>query len=276
MAKVRCQISISLDGFVAGPGQSVDDPLGEGGMQLHEWAFELAAWRGPHGLDGGEVNASSAVAEEALDNVGASVMGRNMFGGGPGPWGAEPWNGWWGDDPPFHTPVFVLTHYERDPLKLEGGNELQLRHRGGREGGRAGAGGSRRQGRLGRRRRRDGPAVHRRGTARRAADPPRPDPAPRRRPPLRQPAARDRAGADPRRRGSRRHSPGLPPRRLSSVVVELARVVAVEDPVEGDVAHPFAARAGDQDEAADQMLAALVVAIEDVDRDRLGLAGEHL
>ena len=124
MAKVRCQISISLDGFVAGPGQSVDDPLGEGGMQLHEWAFGLAAWRGPHGLEGGEVNASSAVAEEALANVGASVMGRNMFGGGPGPWGPEPWNGWWGDDPPFHTPVFVVTHFEREPLKLEGGNEF--------------------------------------------------------------------------------------------------------------------------------------------------------
>jgi dihydrofolate reductase len=124
MAKVRCQISISLDGFVAGPGQSVDDPLGEGGMQLHEWAFGLAAWRGPHGLEGGEVNASSAVAEEALADVGASVMGRNMFGGGPGPWGAEPWNGWWGDDPPFHTPVFVVTHFEREPLKLEGGNEF--------------------------------------------------------------------------------------------------------------------------------------------------------
>jgi dihydrofolate reductase len=124
MAKVKCQISISLDGFVAGPGQSVDDPLGAGGMQLHEWAFELAAWRGPHGLEGGEVNASSPVAEEGLANVGASVMGRNMFGGGPGPWGSEPWNGWWGDDPPFHTPVFVLTHFEREPLKLEGGNEF--------------------------------------------------------------------------------------------------------------------------------------------------------
>jgi dihydrofolate reductase len=126
MAKARCQISISLDGFVAGPGQSVDDPLGEGGMRLHEWAFELAAWRGPHGQEGGEVNASSAVVEEALANVGASVMGRNMFGGGPGPWGSEPWNGWWGDDPPFHTPVFVVTHFEREPLKLEGGNEFSF------------------------------------------------------------------------------------------------------------------------------------------------------
>ncbi len=122
MAEVRCQIAMSLDGFVAGPGQSVDDPLGEGGMRLHEWAFELAAWRDPHDREGGVVNASTAVVEEALDNVGASVMGRNMFGGGPGPWSSEPWNGWWGDNPPFHTPVFVVTHFEREPLELEGGN----------------------------------------------------------------------------------------------------------------------------------------------------------
>jgi dihydrofolate reductase len=120
--EVRCQIAISLDGFAAGPNQSVDNPLGVGGEQLHEWAFDLAAWREPHGREGGEVNASTAVVEESLANVGASVMGRNMFGGGPGPWTAEPWNGWWGDDPPFHTPVFVLTHFEREPLELQGGN----------------------------------------------------------------------------------------------------------------------------------------------------------
>ena len=121
MGRFRFQISVSLDGFVAGPNPSVESPLGEGGEQLHEWAIELEVWRRSHGREGGETNASSAVMEEALDNVGATVMGRNMFGGGPGPWGEEPWNGWWGGDPPFHTPVFVLTHHEREPLEMEGG-----------------------------------------------------------------------------------------------------------------------------------------------------------
>jgi dihydrofolate reductase len=121
VAKLRFQISVSADGFIAGPNPSEDDPLGEGGMQLHQWAFKLAAWREPHGREGGETNASSAVVEETLDNVGATVMGRKMFGGGPGPWGEDPWDGWWGDDPPFHAPVFVLTHHEREPLEKDGG-----------------------------------------------------------------------------------------------------------------------------------------------------------
>lgn len=121
MAKFRFQVSVSLDGFVAGPNPSEAHPLGEGGMQLHQWAFKLAAWRKPHGREGGEVNASTAVVEEALDNIGATVMGRKMFGGGPGPWGEEPWDGWWGDDPPFHAPVFVLTHHAREPLEKDGG-----------------------------------------------------------------------------------------------------------------------------------------------------------
>jgi dihydrofolate reductase len=121
MAKLRCQISVSLDGFTAGPNQSEQNPLGEGGMGLHEWVFKLDAWRQSHGKEGGEANASSEVIEAATENVGAGVMGRNMFGGGPGPWGEQPWNGWWGDDPPFHTPVFVLTHHEREPLEMQGG-----------------------------------------------------------------------------------------------------------------------------------------------------------
>jgi dihydrofolate reductase len=121
VAKFRFQISISADGFIAGPNPSEDNPLGKGGEQLHEWAFKLAAWREPHGREGGEVNASTPVMEEALDNVGATVMGRNMFGGGPGPWGEDPWDGWWGNDPPFHAPVFVLTHHEREPLEKQGG-----------------------------------------------------------------------------------------------------------------------------------------------------------
>jgi dihydrofolate reductase len=119
MAKLKFEIAISLDGFVAGPNQSEENPLGEGGEQLHEWVTKLEAWRGPHGREGGEVNASSAVVEESLENLGATVMGRNMFGGGPGPWDADaPWDGWWGEDPPFHTPVFVLTHHPREPLAL--------------------------------------------------------------------------------------------------------------------------------------------------------------
>lgn len=121
MSRFRFQVSVSLDGFVAGPNPSEEHPLGEGGMQLHEWVIKLAAWRRPHGREGGETNASSTVVEESLDNVGATIMGRKMFGGGPGPWGEEPWEGWWGDDPPFHTPVFVLTHHEREPLMKEGG-----------------------------------------------------------------------------------------------------------------------------------------------------------
>jgi dihydrofolate reductase len=113
---------MSLDGFVAGPGQSVDNPLGIGGMRLHQWAFPLKVWRAMHGLEGGETNESTAVVEESLANIGASIMGRNMFGGHPGPWDAErPWNGWWGINPPFHHPVFVLTHYAREPLELSGG-----------------------------------------------------------------------------------------------------------------------------------------------------------
>ena len=121
MSRLRFQISVSLDGFVAGPNPSEEHPLGEGGEQLHEWVVKLAAWRRPHGREGGETNASSAVFEEALDNVGATIMGRKMFGGGPGPWGEDPWEGWWGDDPPFRTPVFVLTHHEREPLVKDGG-----------------------------------------------------------------------------------------------------------------------------------------------------------
>ena len=122
MAKLRLGIAISLDGFTAGPQQSEENPLGIGGNQLHEWVFGLAAWRAPHGMEGGEVNPSSEIVEESLQNIGAVVMGRNMFGGGPGPWSDEPrWDGWWGDDPPFHTPVFVLTRHAREPLPMQGG-----------------------------------------------------------------------------------------------------------------------------------------------------------
>src|SRR5207302_2845204 len=120
MSRLRFQISMSLDGYVAGPNQSEANPLGEGGMQLHEWVFPLAAWREPHGLEGGEVNASTSVVEASLENIGATIMGRNMFGG-TGPWTDEPWEGWWGEDPPFHTPVFIVTHHARAPVAKQGG-----------------------------------------------------------------------------------------------------------------------------------------------------------
>jgi dihydrofolate reductase len=120
VSKLKLQISMSLDGYVAGPNQGEEHPLGEGGEQLHEWALVLEAWRSPHGLEGGESNASSVLMEEILD-AGAIIMGRNMFGPHRGPWEEHPWNGWWGDDPPFHAPVFVLTHHEREPLEMQGG-----------------------------------------------------------------------------------------------------------------------------------------------------------
>jgi dihydrofolate reductase len=116
MGQVRFEISISLDGYVAGPNQSKENPLGEGGEQLHDWVVKLAAWRQAHGREGGEANASSPLMEEAQARQGAAIMGRNMFGGGPGPWGEDPWQGWWGEEPPFHIPVFVLTHHPREPL----------------------------------------------------------------------------------------------------------------------------------------------------------------
>jgi dihydrofolate reductase len=125
MSKLRLRISMSLDGFVAGPNQSLQDPLGIGGEQLHEWVFPLEAWRRPHGMEGGEVNESTPVMEDELTNIGATIMGRNMFGGGPGPWSrTDPWNGWWGRNPPFHHPVFVVTHHTREPLVMEGGTSF--------------------------------------------------------------------------------------------------------------------------------------------------------
>jgi dihydrofolate reductase len=121
MSRLRCHISISLDGFVAGPNQSEQNPLGEGGERLHDWVVQLAAWREAHGRQGGEVNASTRITEESMENIGAAVMGRNMFGPiGGGPWGDGQWKGWWGDNPPYHYPVFVVTHHPRDPVEMEG------------------------------------------------------------------------------------------------------------------------------------------------------------
>jgi dihydrofolate reductase len=125
MTKVRFQITMSLDGYVAGPNQSKKEPLGVGGEALHTWAIELASWKEQHGQKGGVVNASSAIMQEIFENVGAVIMGRNMFGGGPGPWTSD-WKGWWGENPPYHMPVFVLTHHARDPLPMRGGTTFHF------------------------------------------------------------------------------------------------------------------------------------------------------
>jgi dihydrofolate reductase len=126
MSKLRLNITMSVDGFVAGPDQSEKNPIGIGGMQLHQWLVPLAAFRETHGEKGGEDNASTPIAEEILGNVGATIMGRNMFGGGPGPWGEGAWTGYWGDNPPFHHPVFVLTHHARDPVEMQGGTTFHF------------------------------------------------------------------------------------------------------------------------------------------------------
>ena len=126
MSKLRLSITMSLDGFVAGPDQSEENPLGVGGPQLHEWFFPLKEFREMHGGDGGEVNASSAVVQERRANVGATIMGRNMFGPVRGPWPDESWRGWWGEEPPYHHPVFVLTHHPREPLPMHGGTTFHF------------------------------------------------------------------------------------------------------------------------------------------------------
>ncbi len=125
MARLFCDISMSLDGFVAGPNQTLEEPLGAGGEKLHEWAFGLASFRERHGLEGGETNADSEVVQESLDATGAVVMGRRMFSGGEGPWEDDPnADGWWGDDPPFRVPVFVLTSHARETLTKQGGTSF--------------------------------------------------------------------------------------------------------------------------------------------------------
>jgi dihydrofolate reductase len=126
MPALKLDISMSLDGFVAGPNQTLEEPLGHGGERLHEWAFRLASWRKPHGLSGGETSATDdPVVEESLGATGAYVMGRRMFSGGEGPWTDDPnADGWWGDDPPFHAPVFVLTSHPRETVIKHGGTSF--------------------------------------------------------------------------------------------------------------------------------------------------------
>jgi dihydrofolate reductase len=122
MAQLILDITMSLDGFVAGPNPSLDDPLGEGGEALHEWALATAAWRESHGRRGGERNEDDELVQEHLGRIGATVMGRRMFSNGSGPWEDDPKaDGWWGDEPPFRHPVFIITHHEREPVEKEGG-----------------------------------------------------------------------------------------------------------------------------------------------------------
>ena len=123
---LRLSLTMSLDGYVAGPRQSLENPLGERGTGLHEWAFKTRSFRATHGMEGGDTGLDDDRAARWNVDVGATIMGRNMFGPGRGPWGDDAWSGWWGDDPPFHTPVFVLTHHQREPLELEGGTTFHF------------------------------------------------------------------------------------------------------------------------------------------------------
>ena len=122
MTRLTLDISMSLDGFVAGPDQTLEQPLGEGGERLHDWAYGLATWRERHGLEGGETGTVDDLVAESLGATGATIMGRRMFSGGSGPWEDDPnADGWWGDDPPFRHPVFVLTSHPRETVTKEGG-----------------------------------------------------------------------------------------------------------------------------------------------------------
>jgi len=131
MAKLTLDLSMSLDGFVAGPNQTLERPLGDGGDRLHEWLFALATFREQHGLSGGETNADDEVLQESLRRTGAYVMGRRMFSGGEDPWEDDPnADGWWGDEPPFHVPVFILTHHPRETVTKQGGTSFVFVHHG--------------------------------------------------------------------------------------------------------------------------------------------------
>ena len=122
MGKLKVNITMSLDCYVAGPNQSVENPLGEGAFHLHDWALPTKTFRSLHGdTNRGETGINDDVLREAFENLGATIMGRHMFGPDRGPWSKDPWEGWWGDCPPYHHLVFVLTHHAREPLVMEGG-----------------------------------------------------------------------------------------------------------------------------------------------------------
>ena len=122
---VRC-FGLSLDGFGAGPAQDLRNPLGVNGPELMEWFFPTRVWQAMRGHSGGESGIDNQMAEEGFANVGAWILGRNMFGPVRGPWPDESWKGWWGDEPPYHTQVFVLTHHPREPLEMAGGTTFQF------------------------------------------------------------------------------------------------------------------------------------------------------
>ncbi len=125
MGKIIAEISMSLDGYIAGPNPTIEEPLGQRGEELHEWVVRLAAWRKSHGMSGGETGPDENMMEEALANMGAVIMGRRMFSGGDGPWESDPKaDGWWGDTPPFHVPVFILTEHERETVSKKGGTSF--------------------------------------------------------------------------------------------------------------------------------------------------------
>jgi dihydrofolate reductase len=126
MSQVTAEISISLDGYVAGANQSMDNPLGEGGERLHEWVIATRSWRARHDKEGGETGPDDEAAAWFGPGVGAYIMGRNMFGPPEGGEWNESWRGWWGDDPPYHAPVFVLTHHPREPVPMEGGTTFHF------------------------------------------------------------------------------------------------------------------------------------------------------
>ncbi len=120
MFRVQC-LALSLDGFGAGLNQDLEHPLGVNGTDLMEWLFNARSWRTMHGLEGGEDGVDNRAAEQGMSGIGAWILGRNMFGPVRGPWPDDSWKGWWGDEPPYHTPVFVLTHHPRPPLEMAGG-----------------------------------------------------------------------------------------------------------------------------------------------------------
>src|SRR5262245_1193825 len=127
MAKLRVSnFAVSIDGYGAGPHQDLENPLGVHGPELMEWFFNTRVWRQMHGLEGGETGIDNSVAEEGMSGIGAWILGRNMFGPIRGPWPDDSWKGWWGEEPPYHTPVFVLTHYPRAALPMKGGTEFRF------------------------------------------------------------------------------------------------------------------------------------------------------
>jgi dihydrofolate reductase len=127
MSKVRVQsFAMSVDGFSAGPNQDLQNPLGVNGPELFEWFFQTRVWRTMHGQEGGETAVDNEVAEQGFAGIGAFILGRNMFGPVRGPWPDESWRGWWGEEPPYHTPVFVLTHHPRPSIEMEGGTTFHF------------------------------------------------------------------------------------------------------------------------------------------------------